>query len=54
MKQFMLNINSRYQRPIIQLDSWYNFEALLDTGAFSSMDSGRRNTQRSGRKMRER
>ena len=34
MKQFILNINSRYQRPIIQLDSWYNFEALLDTGAF--------------------
>lgn len=34
MKQFMLNINSRYQRPIIQLNSWYNFEALLDTGAF--------------------
>lgn len=34
MKQFMLNINSRYQRPVIQLNSWHNFEALLDTGAF--------------------
>lgn len=34
MKQFMLNMNSRYQRPVIQLNSWHNFEALLDTGAF--------------------
>lgn len=34
MKQFILNINSRYQRPVIQLNSWHNFEALLDTGAF--------------------
>lgn len=34
MKQFVLNINSRYQRPVIQLSSWHNFEALLDTGAF--------------------
>lgn len=30
----MLNLNSRYQRPVIQLSSWHNFEALLDTGAF--------------------
>lgn len=34
MRQFMLDINSRYQRPVIQLKSWYNMEALLDTGAF--------------------
>ncbi len=34
MRRFMLNLNSRYQRPVIQLSSWHNFEALLDTGAF--------------------
>lgn len=34
MKQFILNMNNKYQRPIIELKSWYNFEALLDTGAF--------------------
>lgn len=33
MKQFTLNLNSKYQRPIIELKSWHNFEALLDTGA---------------------
>ena len=33
MRRFMLNLNSRYQRPVIQLSSWHNFEALLDTGA---------------------
>lgn len=34
MKQFTLNMNIKYQRPIIELKSWHNFEALLDTGAF--------------------
>lgn len=34
MKQFTLNMNNRYQRPIIELKSWHNLEALLDTGAF--------------------
>lgn len=34
MKQFTLNINAKYQRPIVELKSWHNFEALLDTGAF--------------------
>ena len=33
MKQFTLNINKKYQRPIAELKSWHNFEALLDTGA---------------------
>ena len=34
MKQFILNMNAKYQRPIVELKSWHNFEALLDTGAF--------------------
>ena len=34
MKQFTLNMNIKYQRPIVELKSWHNFEALLDTGAF--------------------
>lgn len=34
MKQFTLNMNAKYQRPIIELKSWHNFEALLDTGAY--------------------
>lgn len=34
MRQFMLNLNSRYQRPVIQLKPWHYFDALLDTGAF--------------------
>ena len=34
MKQFTLQMNKAYQRPIIELKTWYGFEALLDTGAF--------------------
>lgn len=34
MKQFTLRMNKAYQRPIIELKTWYGFEALLDTGAF--------------------
>jgi len=34
MKQFTLQLDKCYQRPIIELKTWYNFEALLDTGAF--------------------
>lgn len=34
MKQFTLQLNSRYQRPIVELKTWHNVEALLDTGAF--------------------
>ncbi len=34
MKQFSLQLNSRYQRPIVELKTWHNVEALLDTGAF--------------------
>ena len=34
MKQFTLNINDGYQRPIIELKTWHNLDALLDTGAF--------------------
>lgn len=29
-----MNMNIKYQRPIVELKSWHNFEALLDTGAF--------------------
>ena len=34
MRQFTLNMNIKYQRPIVELKTWHNFEALLDTGAF--------------------
>lgn len=34
MKQFTLNMNKKYQRPIVELKTWHNFEALLDTGAY--------------------
>lgn len=34
MKQFTLQLDKNYQRPIIELKTWHNFEALLDTGAF--------------------
>lgn len=34
MKQFTLQLDMDYQRPIIELKAWHNFEALLDTGAF--------------------
>lgn len=34
MKQFTLRMNKAYQRPIIELKTWYGLEALLDTGAF--------------------
>ena len=34
MRQFTLNMNIKYQRPIVELKSWHNFEASLDTGAF--------------------
>lgn len=34
MKQFTLQMNKNYQRPIVELKEWHNFEALLDTGAF--------------------
>lgn len=34
MKQFILQLDKCYQRPIIELRTWHNFEALLDTGAF--------------------
>lgn len=34
MKQFTLQLNRRYQRPIVELKTWHNVEALLDTGAF--------------------
>lgn len=34
MKQFTLRMNKAYQRPIIELKTWYGFEALLDIGAF--------------------
>lgn len=34
MKQFTLRTNKAYQRPIVELKTWYGFEALLDTGAF--------------------
>lgn len=33
MKQFTLRMNKAYQRPIIELKTWYGLEALLDTGA---------------------
>lgn len=34
MKQFTLQLNTDYQRPVIELKAWHSFEALLDTGAF--------------------
>lgn len=34
MKQFILNMNAKYHRLIVELKSWHNFEILLDTGAF--------------------
>ena len=34
MKQITLRMNKAYQRPIIELKTWYGFEELLDTGAF--------------------
>ncbi len=34
MKQFTLNLNKQYQRPVVELKTWHHFEALLDTGAF--------------------
>jgi len=34
MKQFTLQINKNYQRPIVELKTWHYLEALLDTGAF--------------------
>lgn len=34
MKQFTLQLDMDYQRPIIELKAWHSFEALLDTGAF--------------------
>ena len=34
MKQFTLRLDKSYQRPIVELKTWYSFEALLDTGAF--------------------
>lgn len=33
MRQFTLNLNKKYQRPIVELKSWHGVEAMLDTGA---------------------
>lgn len=34
MKQFILELNKDYQRPIVQLETRYGIEVLLDTGAY--------------------
>lgn len=33
MRQFTLNLDSEYQRPLVELKSWHFVEAMLDTGA---------------------
>ena len=33
MKQFTMQLNKYYQRPVVELKGWYGFTALLDTGA---------------------
>lgn len=33
MRQFIMSLNERHQRPIVELSSWHMIETMLDTGA---------------------